>query len=95
MLQYDVKEEYRMISRKFLGMKFFHPSVRLTNQNPHICIHLTNQSNRSISVRFVSVLLVCFHSKSYENRSNITKKYTVRSRITEYMYYILNNTCIR
>ena len=23
------------ISRKFSGMKFFHPSVRLTNQKPH------------------------------------------------------------
>jgi len=31
-LQYDVKEKYRLISRKFLYMKFFHPSVRLTNQ---------------------------------------------------------------
>ena len=33
-LQYDVKAKYRLISRKFLGMKFFHPSVRLTNQKP-------------------------------------------------------------
>ena len=33
-LQYDVKAEYQLISRKFSGMKFFHPSVRLTNQNP-------------------------------------------------------------
>ena len=31
-LQYDVKAKYRIISRKFLGMKFFHPSVCLTNQ---------------------------------------------------------------
>ena len=30
--QYDVKSKYRLISRKFLGMKFFHPSVCLTNQ---------------------------------------------------------------
>ena len=29
-LQYDVKA----ISRKFSGMKFFQPSVRLTNQKP-------------------------------------------------------------
>ena len=34
-LQYDVKAKYRLISRKFLGMKFFHQSVRLTNQKPH------------------------------------------------------------
>ena len=26
-LQYDVKEKYQLISRKFSGMKFFHPSV--------------------------------------------------------------------
>ena len=31
-LQYDVKAEYRLISRKFSGMKFFYPSVPLTNQ---------------------------------------------------------------
>ena len=33
-LQYDVKAKYRLISRKFSGMKFFHPSIRLTNQKP-------------------------------------------------------------
>ena len=30
--QYDFKAKYRLISRKFAGMKFFHPRVRLTNQ---------------------------------------------------------------
>ena len=30
--QYEVKAKYRLISRKFLGVKFFHPSVCLTNQ---------------------------------------------------------------
>ena len=35
MLQYDMKAKYRLISRKFLGMKFFHLSIRLTNQKPH------------------------------------------------------------
>ena len=33
-LQYDVKVKYRLTSRKFSGMKFFYPSVRLTNQKP-------------------------------------------------------------
>ena len=33
-LQYDVKAKYPLISRKFLDMKFYHPSVRLTNQKP-------------------------------------------------------------
>ena len=39
-LQYDVKAKYRLISRKFSGMKFFHPSVRLTNQKPpaFVCV---------------------------------------------------------
>ena len=35
MLQYDMKAKYRLISRKFLGMKFFHLSIRLTNQKPY------------------------------------------------------------
>ena len=30
-LQDDVKAKYRLISRKFFGMKFFYPSVRLTS----------------------------------------------------------------
>ena len=33
-LQSDVKAKYRLISRKFSGMKFFHLSVRLTHQMP-------------------------------------------------------------
>ena len=33
MLQYDVKAKYWLISRRFLGMKFFHASVHLPNQN--------------------------------------------------------------
>ena len=33
-LQYDVKSKYRLICRKFSGMPFFHPGVRLTNQKP-------------------------------------------------------------
>ena len=33
-LQYEIKAKYQLISRKFLGMKFFHQSVCLTNQKP-------------------------------------------------------------
>ena len=33
-LQYVVKAKYRLISRKFLGVKFLQPRVRLTNQKP-------------------------------------------------------------
>ena len=32
MLQYDIKVKYWLMFREFLGMKFFHPGVRLTNQ---------------------------------------------------------------
>ena len=44
-LQYDVKAKYRLISRKFSGMKFFHPSVRLTYQKPRafVSVRQTNQ----------------------------------------------------
>ena len=59
-LQYDVKEKYRLISRKFAGMKLFQPSVRLI-------FH----PNRSISVRLL--FLICsrvFISRSYGNRSS-------------------------
>ena len=44
-LQYDVKAKYRFISRKFSGMKFFQPSVRLANQKPRafVSVRLTNQ----------------------------------------------------
>ena len=35
-LQYDVKAEYRLISRKFSGVKFFHPIIR-TTPNCHTC----------------------------------------------------------
>ena len=33
-LQYDVKAKYRLISRKFSGITFFHPNVLLNNQKP-------------------------------------------------------------
>ena len=39
-LQYDVKAKYRLISRKFLDVKFFHPSVRLTIQKPHAFVSI-------------------------------------------------------
>ena len=62
-LQYDVKAKYRLISRKFSGMKFFSKATR-------VCIRSINQSNRSISVCLL--FLFCsrvFSSRSYENRS--------------------------
>ena len=62
-LQYDVKAKYRLISRKFSGMKFFSKAT-------HVCIRSINQSNRSISVRLLFLFcLRVFISRSYENRS--------------------------
>ena len=55
-LQYDFKAMYQLISRKFSGMKFLHPSVRLTNQKPRPFM--------SALFPFVaSVLLARFHFK--------------------------------
>ena len=68
-LQYDVKAKYRLISRKFSGMKpersFYQPKAT------HVCIRSINQSNHPISVRLL--FLFCsrfFISRSYENRSD-------------------------
>ena len=71
-LQYDVKAKYRLISRKFSGMKFFSPERSLNQPKAtRICIRSINQSNRSISVRLVvSVLFAHFHLKVIRNRSN-------------------------
>ena len=67
-LQYDVKAKYRLISRKFSGMKFFSKATR-------VCIRSINQSNRSISVRLLFLFCSCvFISRSYENRSTNSSK---------------------
>ena len=58
-LQYDVKAKYRLISRKFSGMKFFHPSLRLTNQKPRMCVFVSLYFRSSV----VSVLFARFHIK--------------------------------
>ena len=74
--QYDVKAKYRLISRKFSGMKFFHPSSLNQPKATRVCIRSLNQSNRSISVR--SLFLFCsrvFISRSYENRSNRRERF--------------------
>ena len=63
-LQYDVKAKYRLIFGKFSGMKFFHPSVRLTNQNPReVCIH--DEPIKCLFFRsfVVSVSFESFHFK--------------------------------
>ena len=66
-LQYDVKANNRLLSRKFSGMTFFQPSVRLTNQKPRTFVYLRpiNKSKGSISVR----LLFLFCSRVFISRS--------------------------
>ena len=44
-LQYDVKVKYRLISRKFSGMKFSHPNVR-TKSNE--CLYPFNKPIKSL-----------------------------------------------
>ena len=63
-LQYDVKAKYRLISRKFSGMKFFHPSVRLTKQKPR-SLYPFDQPMKSLYSRsfVVCVLFARFHFK--------------------------------
>ena len=71
--QYDIKAKYRLISRKFLDMKFFCLSVHLTNQKPptFVSVRQTNQ----IAQFFVCLLFLSssrvFISRSYENCSKI------------------------
>ena len=70
-LQYDVKAKYRLISRKFSGMKFFSPERSLNQPKAtRVCFRSINQWNRSTSVRLL--FLFCsrvFISRSYETRS--------------------------
>ena len=40
MLQYDVKAKYRLISRKYSSMKFFHPNICLTIQKPRVFVSI-------------------------------------------------------
>ena len=48
-LQYDLKLKYRLISRKFSDVKFFH----------HVCIPSIIRSNRSISVCLCFLFCLC------------------------------------
>ena len=62
--QYDVKAKYRLISRKFAGMTFFQPSVRLANRKPRSFVPF-DKPIKSLYFRsfLVSVLFVRFYFK--------------------------------
>ena len=67
-LRYDVKANYRLLSRKFSSMTFSQPSARSKSHARYV--RPINQSNGSISARLL--FLFCsrvFISRSYENHS--------------------------
>ena len=71
MLQCDVQAKYQLISRLFLGMKFFSPK-RTCNQPKakRVCICLINQSNCTISFHLLCLFCSCvFISRTFENHS--------------------------
>ena len=73
--QYDVKAKYRLISRKFLGLKFIHPSVRLTNQKPpaFVSVRQTNQI-----ARFAFVCCFCLvRAFSFQGHTKVALTYRV------------------
>ena len=84
-LQYDVKAKYRLISRKFSGMKFFSPERSLNQPKAtSVCFRSINQSNRSISVRLLFLFCSCvFISRSYENRSNRRERFNFHTGLVK------------
>ena len=64
-LQYDVKGKYQLISRKFLGMKFFSPKPSLNRPKSHTCLYPFDKPIKSLYFHsfFVSVLFTRFHFK--------------------------------
>ena len=56
-LQYDVKAKYRLISRKFSGMKFFHRSASLTNHRPRAFVSVRQTTEIAL---FPFVCCFCF-----------------------------------
>ena len=57
MLQYDVKAKYRLISRKFSGIKFFHPSIHLANQKSHARLY---PFNKPVILLYFLACVCCF-----------------------------------
>ena len=69
-LQYDIKAKYRLISRKFSGMKFFSLEHPLNQPKAtFVCIHSINQSNCSISVLLFFLFCLAF---SFQGHTKIT-----------------------
>ena len=73
--QYEVKAKYRLISRKFLGMKFFHPSVCLTNQKPRALVSV-RQTNQIALFSFVCCFCLV-RAFSFQGHTKIALTYRV------------------
>ena len=68
-LQYDVKSKYRLISRKFSGMKFFHWSAHLTNHKPRAFVSVRQTNEIAL---FPFVCCFCFvHAFSFQVHTKI------------------------
>ena len=61
LLQYDVRAKYRLISRKFSRVKFFQPSVRLTNHKLRAFVSV-RQTNQIVLFPFACFCFVCAFS---------------------------------
>ena len=75
MLQYDVKAKYWLISRKLLGMKFFHPSIRLTTKN-HAHLY---QFDKPIKSLYFCSFVVC------------TFSFQGQTKIAVLLFWVLNS----
>ena len=75
-LQHDVNAKYGLISRTFLGLKVFSPECSSNQPTAtRVCVHLINQSNRSISIYLFLFCLSFFISRSSQNCSKSISSY--------------------
>ena len=93
-LQYDVKAKYPLISGKFSGMKYFHPSVRLTNQK----LRALYPFDKPIKLLYfrsfvVSVLFARFHFKIIR-KSLLLSRHCLPVLAPIYSLPCYSNTCL-
>ena len=75
-LQHDVNAKYGLISRTFAGLKVFSPECSSNQPKAtRVCVHLINQSNRSISIYLFLFCLSFFISRSSQNCSKSISSY--------------------
>ena len=75
-LQHDVNAKYGLISRTFPGLKVFSPECSSNQPKAmRVCVHLINQSNRSISIYLFLFCLSFFISRSSQNCSKSISSY--------------------